>query len=711
MSWGGWVMTSRASLFNKSLLLSSLRRNWWISAIYTVILATLLPLRYIMTPPGNMGYLQKIQQEGNVRYVNLFAETYSLQTLFLVIVPVAAAVLIFSFMHNTRHSTFIHSLPCDRRQIFVSYSVSGLVLLLIPVIFNGIAISTVKIFTEWNSYILWQSIGKWVLLTLIYLFLFYAVCVFTGMFTGSAAAQIVFTYILHLLVPGVMQMAYVLAGVMLKGFAEYSSVPWQAFPITSMGELYRRGNYDSMLEGILIVYALLVPLFLAGAFFAYRFRPAESAGNVVSFRFLNDIFKYGVTVCTAMLFASFIASAFSKTFISVLIGVAIGSFLGYWIAEMLLQKSLKVWNAYKGYVAVLAVLFLIVGGIKIDVFGYVRKVPDVSEVESVYFGDSARSLYILERDEFAGNAVYPVFYNKFNAAKFTEEHDIKNIGAFHRAVISGNYTHINAYARAEIIYVLKNGKKINRFYRYDQGAMWNYISPIYNSQRFKEYVFPIIKQNEKQIRNLEITNIIIPGKPLFVADKKEIAEFLEVYRSDILNKKFESNPIYQAYTYNIRVIYEDPKNQGQRQLAPGYVPDYTYQDSIGFDNSFINTIKWLKAKGYYETIALRPEMIKRGVFAKSQNIEDIRKFNPYSAGALDELLKREEAVQIDDKDILIYIANEELFRSRMNYNSAKMAGILYLEIDAGQKEAVVYDIVVYEETELHKKLNILSGMQ
>jgi hypothetical protein len=47
----------------------------------------------------------------------------------------------------------------------------------------------------------------------------------------------------------------------------------------------------------------------------------------------------------------------------------------------------------------------------------------------------------------------------------------------------------------------------------------------------------------------------------------------------------------------------------------------------------------------------------------------------------------------------------------MNYNSAKMAGILYLEIDAGQKEAVVYDIVVYEETELHKKLNILSDMQ
>lgn len=701
-------MTSRASLFNKSLFVSSLRRNWWISAIYTVMLATLLPLRYIMTQPGNMGYIiQKLKPQEQIRYVNLFAETFSFQSLFLIVVPVAVAVLVFSFMHNTRHSTFIHSLPCGRRQIFVSYTVSGIFLLLIPVIFNGIALSAVKIFTEWNTFILWQSIGKWVLLTLLYLLLFYAVCVFTGMFTGSAAAQIVFTYILHLLVPGVMQMAYVLAGVTLKGFPEYSSVPWQVFPIVSIADLYRRANYESVLGITILVYAILVPLFFAGAFFAYRFRPAESAGNVVSFLFLNAIFKYGVTVCTAMLFASFIASAFSKTFVSVIIGVVIGSFLGYWIAEMLLQKSLRVWSAYKEYFAVLAVLLLILGGIKADVFGYERKVPYTYEVQSVYFGDSARTLYDMEKQAKIQDNVYPGYFSRMNAAKFTDSQDIRNISAFHRAVINDNYRRITAYGRTEIVYVLKNGKKIIRLYRYDQEAMWNYLSPIYNSQRFKEYVYPLIRQNAKQIRNLDITNMVIPGKPLFISDKSEIAEFLAAYRSDILDKKFESNPMYQGYIYNIRVVYENTADQTQTKPSPQFVPAYYYEDSFGFDISFTNTIKWLEDKGYYPTIALKPEMINRGVFVKYPVIEEIRKLSPYSSNALDELLKSENAELIDDKDVLFYIANEEFFRKSMRYNPpAKMTGILYLEIDAGQKEPVIYEIVIYEGTHLYEKLKI-----
>ncbi len=89
----------------------------------------------------------------------------------------------------------------------------------------------------------------------------------------------------------------------------------------------------------------------------FRRRRMESAGDVVAVRCMRPVFKYGVTVCSALcgglllytvLFALF-ESRSASVFIMIL-SMIIFAFIGYFGAKMLLEKKLPRFPRQLGWI-------------------------------------------------------------------------------------------------------------------------------------------------------------------------------------------------------------------------------------------------------------------------------------------------------------------------------------------------------------------------
>ena len=90
-----------------------------------------------------------------------------------------------------------------------------------------------------------------------------------------------------------------------------------------------------------------------------------------------------------LLGSAYFTSISAGGFVTVFFGYIFCSLLGYFIAEMLLQKSYKVLNAYKGYLVYIVVVSVAFTGIQADVTGFVGRVPVNQKMLSQFILDTA----------------------------------------------------------------------------------------------------------------------------------------------------------------------------------------------------------------------------------------------------------------------------------------------------------------------------------
>ena len=78
--------------------------------------------------------------------------------------------------------------------------------------------------------------------------------------------------------------------------------------------------------------------------YLYKKRKTESASEAIAFSKLRTIFKYGVTFCTMLFGGVYFSAVQSNSFIWMIFGYIIGAIIGYYIAEMVLQKTWRVFT-------------------------------------------------------------------------------------------------------------------------------------------------------------------------------------------------------------------------------------------------------------------------------------------------------------------------------------------------------------------------------
>jgi len=321
----------------------------------------------------------------------------------------------------------------------------------------------------------------------------YSTAIFVGMLTGNSIAQIVLTYFLHLLPVAVILLFGANISTWLYGFSLSDTYK----PFFDKLPLYVLIDYrpvPSFLQAKdILVYLLFTLFFFVAAGYLYEKRNLEYAGDIIAFGFFRPVFKYGFTTLTMLLGGLYFKSMSFGSLYMVLLGYLLSSLFAYTLAEILIQKSFRVWSAYRGYLVYLVVILLLLAGVRFDVFGYVHRIPELDEIDKVYFGSYSNAWTIEDPNS------HPIYKDIPEANLFFKEPgNIKNITKLHTQIIQ-NPTHKTGGSARYIVYILKNGKYQVRYYIYDENQFDSLLTPIYESMEYKRAKFPVLNQEPKDI--------------------------------------------------------------------------------------------------------------------------------------------------------------------------------------------------------------------
>lgn len=450
------------SYFNWTLLKKNLSRYWILWAGYALIWIYALPIRclQIQQRPGADKRLERVIE---------FARDIPKDTLYLgmflaVVVGLLAAAGVFSYLFNSRASGMLHALPIRREGLFFTSYVSGLVGLLVPHLLVWVLTLAAQAPSGYSNL---YTITVWLLVQSALCIIFYSMAVFCVVFTGHILALPVFYGALNVAIMVISNLIEVLCQRFLYGFAGLGDVGNEFLIwMTPVARIIEDVEWRTMESGntgklfgvwTLVIYLAVAFILVVAALFIYRKRHVEVAGDVVAVPILRPVFRYGVAVCSGLglgqgLYEWFTVGGDFGLAISILVWGAIG----YFGAEMLLRKSFRVLDKWKGCVAVLAVMAVAVACVAFDWTGFVSRVPKQDNVQSVQL--------------YAGHTVPYDSGVYLDEADITDPEAIQRILALHKSVVENREQLIPedveeyTYLDFRMEYTLSNGTRLRRKY-------------------------------------------------------------------------------------------------------------------------------------------------------------------------------------------------------------------------------------------------------
>ena len=385
-------MRSGISCFDRTVFKKTLLRFWPLWGAYAAIWLIALPLNGV-----TMLQLSAFSQQGGADYMRGFAyemvPALSGMCLFMAVVfGVLSAMAAFSHLYNARSANFFGALPIRREGLFLTHYLAGLAFLIVP---NAVIFLLTLAVELAGGCVYLPGLLFWLAVSCGECLFFYSMAVFCGLFTGHLLALPAFYGIFNALAVAVMGLSYVTLNAFYYGYAgpgdwmetvmRWLTPVWK-LAVSVRGDYYFDGNsIVPVLEGAgtVGVYALIGLALAAGAFFLYRARRLESAGDVVSVRPMRPVFKYGVALMAGLSFGYLTTFFLSVRETGLMIAIVVWGIVGYFAAQMLLDKSFKVFHKWKGAAAVTGVfivLFLVVG---LDLTGFETRIPNEADVASV----------------------------------------------------------------------------------------------------------------------------------------------------------------------------------------------------------------------------------------------------------------------------------------------------------------------------------------
>ena len=397
MSWEVPSMPLKKLSFNTTLFRKNLARFWPLWGGVS-LLSALMPLALLMS-------LLNPYFVGDVTTADI---TQALYTVAAGVLPIAslfyavlAAMAVWSWLYTARSAGFMHTLPMDRGTIFLTSAASGLAILLIPyVVTGGLTCLVLLCFGIFPPLAVLQTISAALGYTLFY----FASATFAAMITSNLFAMPVFYFIGHFFAVILQILLEWFAGSLIFGYAGSDDLSLTFLSPTVAFYRYMEINSTHLADGsreitfhglwIIWAYAAVGLVLLALSFWLYRLRHTESAGEVVAYRPLKPIFRYGVALCFAltlgmMLYEIFWNNNFSAGLYSDVVPLSVcmilAGLVGYYVSSMLLTKSHKVFKGSGRGVAVTAALVvLLCAGVYFDILGLGRRIPDAGDVQRVY---------------------------------------------------------------------------------------------------------------------------------------------------------------------------------------------------------------------------------------------------------------------------------------------------------------------------------------
>ncbi len=627
-------MKSKKPFFSKELIVNNLKRFWWIAVLYTIALFLVSPLITLTN------HFYTVSSSG---YNIVFSDIFNGTIVFLFTVPVFIAVMMFRYMQNPKSMVTMHAMPYTRLGLYVNNIISGLILLTIPLLLNSAFLSIIQLGNFGGTYFREGIVLKYLGISLLTSCTLYSWTIFIGMFTGSSIAQIIFTYISNLLVAGLVTVLQLLMKGVLHGFSFNESICEELLQISPIVQIIYKANgyYGSFVDNYLFIDIIISIFALVMGYFVYKYRDLESAGDVVSGKYIKILFKYGVTACTMLVGALYIKEIFSLQSVNIFVYLLF-ALLGYAIAEMLIRKSFRIWDSYKGFLVFTVVFVIIALGIKADMFGYERYVPDIKGIKAV-------SLYY--KADFANSTLEsPAF-----GVLYSDE-NIENFVNLHRKIIENKQRNLdNPCDSIYIKYELIDGRIISREYELDEAEYKDVINKIYDSTEYKMATNAIFDYDVDDIYSVAVSNII-SGYSYTSMNREDIIELYEVTKQDILNmdtdKENEYRPIFMV-DFTIR--------NNKKEQERGYTVESENARFVSetFNINAEKLKEFMEKRGYTEGVT-DISTVKCIVLSGRDYETDLEITDPEKIGKVLTELYRTEKINYDyDRNVSILVVNND----------------------------------------------------
>jgi len=584
-------MISRASLFNKGIYKSTLRRYLWGSVLYFILLFMITGMSILLNYSNDNGYLPMIN--GRRVCILLNNEYILLPILLSIAVPTIAGLLIFRFIHSKKTSVFVHSLPVKRTANYISSVFAGLTLMIVPIILNTAILMIISL-SGYSQYFSVGDCAVWMLLNIFSIFIMFSCVCFVGSLTGNSFAMIALNILFHTFVPLITAGLSLVCEKFLHGYAGENELLTRVvnnnFPARIMN-IVSSWNYEhitakSYASDFVKFGIIAVVLYVISAVF-YKIRKMETAEDVAGFKCLNPIFKYLITFMGAVAAFSIFSDSIDENEFVFWCLVALVSAVIYFASEMLLKKTFKVWHTYKGYLVFAAAFSVLMCLFSLtSFFGFETNIPPKDKIAKV-------SVYDYYRNE------KPLVANADVIDRALNIHG-KMIAKAQRIKVQGE-------TAIHIEYQLKNKKSVHRRYPITEDELHEIMNSLYKNEEYKMKREEIFGETEEIYK----ANINHNRGSEEIFDKDKLKALNECVTADIMELDYDE--LYNnGWNFNIELNYiMDDEKEGYHNIIQGLDDDgkrikvkYLH---LNINPNYKRTVQWIKDNGYWDLVKINNE--------------------------------------------------------------------------------------------------------
>ncbi len=404
------------------------------------------------------------------------------------------SMLLFGDLFNTKMCYSLHAMPYRRESWLATHLVSGLLFSLVPNV-----LAALYLMVQLESY--WFLALYWLLAVTLQFLFFFGLAALSAMLTGNRFAMLavyaVFNFVAMLLYFSVNVIyAPMLTGVVVNtdAFTRFSPVvelfrfgffrferEYRIVGGNSQAFFLYRGLADGW--GYTAILGILGLVAMGSAFWLYRKRHLECAGDFVAFAKLKMAFCIILTLCVTLVFA--LAGHLMEI---LLVCVFVGLFVGFFGSLMLLERRVKVFRkgSFLGFGIMVIAVALSICAMAFDWFGIESWTPKLQQVKSVQVSNSSQ----YDHDEAYMGRLNATLENPADIERIIQAHEdiLGRLEEVNSPTASGKSKH-----RVTLVYTLRSGRKVIRSY-YAPASGINYEivrSYLYKSESVLGYSKPM----------------------------------------------------------------------------------------------------------------------------------------------------------------------------------------------------------------------------